>query len=63
MNSIAFLKAAYAVAWIIYVGYLAQILLRMRRVEEELKEVESGELLFYRRPASSREYRDNERER
>jgi CcmD family protein len=42
MNAIAFLKAAYAIAWIIYVGYLAKILLRMRRVEEELKEVEIG---------------------
>lgn len=42
MNAIVFLKAAYAVAWIIYVGYLVKILLRMRRVEEELKEVESG---------------------
>jgi CcmD family protein len=42
MNAIAFLKAAYAIAWIVYVGYLAKILLRMRRVEEELKEVEGG---------------------
>jgi hypothetical protein len=40
MNSIAFLKAAYVVAWVVYVGYLGRILLRMRRVEEELKEVE-----------------------
>jgi CcmD family protein len=42
MNGIAFLKAAYAVAWIVYVGYLGRILLRMRRVEKELKDVEGG---------------------
>jgi hypothetical protein len=40
MSSIAFLKAAYIVAWVVYVGYLGRILLRMRRVEDELKEVE-----------------------
>ena len=40
MNSIAFLKAAYIIAWVVYVGYLGRILLRMRRVEDELKEVE-----------------------
>ncbi len=40
MNSIAFLKAAYLIAWVVYVGYLGRILLRMRRVEDELKEVE-----------------------
>jgi hypothetical protein len=40
MNSIAFLKAAYIIAWVVYVGYLGRILLRMRHVEEELKEVE-----------------------
>ncbi len=39
MNSIAFLKAAYTIAWLVYLGYLARILLRMRRVEEEIKEV------------------------
>jgi len=40
MNSIAFLKAAYLIAWVVYVGYLGRILLLMRRVEDELKEVE-----------------------
>ena len=40
MNSIAFLKAAYLIAWVVYVGYLGRILLRLRRVEDELKEVE-----------------------
>jgi hypothetical protein len=40
MNSIAFLKAAYVIAWVVYVGYLGRILVRMRRVEDELKEVE-----------------------
>lgn len=42
MNSIAFLKAAYTIAWLVYLGYLARILLRMRRVEAELKEVAAG---------------------
>jgi len=40
MSSIAFLKAAYVVAWVVYVGYLGRILLRLRRVEEEKKELE-----------------------
>lgn len=39
MNSITFLKAAYIIAWLVYLGYLGRILLRMGRVEEELKEV------------------------
>jgi hypothetical protein len=39
MNSIAFLKAAYIIAWLVYVGYLGKILLRMRSVEEELQEM------------------------
>ncbi len=43
MNSIAFLKAAYTIAWLVYLGYLARILLRMRRLEEEMKEVTLGE--------------------
>jgi hypothetical protein len=42
MSSIAFLKAAYAVAWVAYVGYLCRILLRMKKVEEETKELERG---------------------
>ncbi len=42
MNSIIFLKAAYIVAWVVYLGYLGRILLRMRRVEEEKKELERG---------------------
>ncbi len=42
MNSIMFLKAAYAVAWVTYLGYLARILLRMKKVEEETKELERG---------------------
>ena len=40
MNAIAFLKAAYIVAWVIYVGYLGRILLRMRKVEAEIRELE-----------------------
>ena len=41
MNAIAFLKAAYIVAWVIYVGYLARILLRMKKVDEEIKELDA----------------------
>jgi len=40
MNAIAFLKAAYIVAWVVYLGYLGRILLRMKKVEEEMKELE-----------------------
>jgi hypothetical protein len=40
MNSIAFLKAAYIIAWVVYVGYLGKILLTMRRVEEETAEMQ-----------------------
>lgn len=39
MNSIAFLKAAYIIAWVVYVGYLGKILLRMGSVERELQEM------------------------
>lgn len=42
MNSILFLKAAYIVAWAVYVGYLGRILLRMRLVEIERKEIEQS---------------------
>ena len=42
MNSITFLKAAYTIAWLVYLADLAIILLRTRRVEEELKEVAVG---------------------
>lgn len=39
MNSIAFLKAAYIVAWVVYLGYLGRILLRMKKVEDETGEL------------------------
>ncbi|HKD84971.1 MAG TPA: hypothetical protein VKB58_09510 [Terriglobales bacterium] len=42
MNSITFLKAAYVVAWLAYLGYLGRILQRMKRVEDEAKELERG---------------------
>lgn len=42
MNGMIFLKAAYVVAWVAYVGYLGRILLRMKKVEEETKELEQG---------------------
>jgi hypothetical protein len=40
MTSIMFLKIAYVVAWVIYLGYLARILVRMKTVESERTEVE-----------------------
>ena len=40
MNPILFLKAAYIVTWVIYLGYLAQILLRMKKVQDEREELE-----------------------
>ncbi len=49
MNSTAFLSgmhltpysaAAYAVAWVIYIGYLGRILLRMKKVAAERDELE-----------------------
>ncbi len=40
MNPIPFLHAAYIVAWVVYVGYLVRILLRMKKVEEERKEMD-----------------------
>jgi CcmD family protein len=42
MNPIAFLKAAYIVAWVVYLGYLGRILLRMKKVEDELKQMQRG---------------------
>ncbi len=42
MHLTSFSVAAYAVAWVVYLGYLGRILLRMRRVEEEKKELERG---------------------
>ncbi len=42
MNPIPFLKAAYIVAWVIYLGYLGRVLLRLRRVDAELDEIQRG---------------------
>jgi hypothetical protein len=42
MNSIAFLKAAYVIAWVAYVGYLGRILLRMKRVDDETNDLQRG---------------------
>jgi hypothetical protein len=39
MNSLVFLKAAYIVAWVAYLGYLGRILLRMKKVEAETKDL------------------------
>jgi hypothetical protein len=40
MSAIGFLKTAYIVAWVVYLGYLGRILLRMKRVENERDEME-----------------------
>jgi len=40
MNPIAFLKAAYIVAWVVYLGYLVRIFLRMKLVEAERRELD-----------------------
>jgi hypothetical protein len=42
MNAIVFLKVAYGFAWIVYLGYLLRMLVRMRTVERELNDVERG---------------------
>ena len=42
MNAILFLKAAYVIAWAVYLVYLFRMLMRMRSVERELKEVQSA---------------------
>ena len=42
MNAIDFLKAAYIIAWVVYLGYLGRILLRMKLVDAERKELESS---------------------
>jgi len=42
MHLTAFSAAAYAVAWVIYLGYLGRILLRMKRVETESNEMKKA---------------------
>ena len=42
MNPIAFLKAAYIIAWVVYLGYLGRILLRMKNVEAEMTELRNS---------------------
>ena len=39
MSSIGFLKTAYIVAWVVYLGYLGWIASRLVKVEGELKDV------------------------
>ena len=41
MNSLTFLKVAYTLAWVVYLGYLARILLRLKKVERERQELET----------------------
>jgi hypothetical protein len=43
MKGMEFLKAAYIVSWVIYLGYLGRILLRLKKVEEEHKELERAD--------------------
>jgi len=40
MRSIAFLKAAYTVAWVIYLGYLGSLVGRFRRARQEMRDLE-----------------------
>ncbi|HZP24902.1 MAG TPA: hypothetical protein VFB04_15765 [Terriglobales bacterium] len=40
MTSVMFLKVAYVVAWVVYIGYLARILVRMKTVAAERAELE-----------------------
>ncbi|HSY11613.1 MAG TPA: hypothetical protein VK976_05435 [Verrucomicrobiae bacterium] len=42
MNSIIFLRTAYIISWVVYAGYLGRLLLRMRLVEAERKEMEQS---------------------
>ena len=42
-NPIHYLDAAYIVAWVVYLGYLGRILLRMKKVEDEARELERNE--------------------
>jgi hypothetical protein len=39
-DPIIYLKAAYAVAGVIYLGYLGSLWLRFRRLREEMKELQ-----------------------
>lgn len=39
MSSIGFLKTAYVVAWLVYLGYLGWILRRYQKVRHELKDI------------------------
>lgn len=40
MHLTPYSAAAYAVAWVIYLGYLGRILLRMKKVAAEREELE-----------------------
>ena len=42
MSGIGFLKAAYIVAWVIYLGYLGSLFPRFRRLHSEMKDLERG---------------------
>ena len=43
MNAMMFLKAAYLIAWVVYLGYLFRMLTRLRTVEKELRELSLGD--------------------
>jgi len=42
MNGITALKLAYAVTWIIQLGYIGYLVSRFRRVREEMKDLKRG---------------------
>ncbi len=41
-DPMVYLKAAYAVAGVIYLGYLGSLWLRFRRLREEMKDLRRG---------------------
>lgn len=52
MTGMVALKAAYVIAWVVYLGYLFRMLTRLREVERELKEVENTNATAARKAAT-----------
>ena len=52
MTGMVALKAAYVIAWVVYLGYLFRMLTRLRAVERELKEVENTNATAARKAAT-----------
>jgi len=42
MNAIKFLFAAYIATWVIHASYIGTLVLRFRRLRQELQELEKG---------------------